>query len=157
MLQCQPKSICSCDFYVYGLSVGGADTEYNWFTEQGRIIIAEDIFEVKKQSIFLGHWTYEQHGRVIADAQKPSAFFRTFDISYGSEGQSITLQAVSAFSRVFEIISEGRVVGSIAPAHPFTRRATIECSDSIPENIQLFAFWLAVITWKRSARNSNQT
>ncbi len=49
----------------------------------------------------------------------------------------------------------GRVVGHIRPEHPFTRRARVECAADIPEPDQLFAFWLAALTWRRAARNNN--
>jgi len=155
MINCQPRSLCSGDFTASGLSSGGATVEYDWFTEQGRIVIAQNAYDIRKHGVFSGHWTYEQCGRLVADAHKPSAMFRTFDISCRSEGLSLTLQAESAFHRAFEIISEQRVVGRIAPAHPFTRRATIQCSDVVPEHLQLFLFWLAGLAWRRSARSNS--
>jgi hypothetical protein len=155
MIDCLPKSLCSWDFTASGLSSGLATLEYDWLTEQGRIVIGGSDYDIRKHGVFSGHWTYEQSGYLVADAHKPSAMFRTFDISCKSEGLVLTLQAESAFQRAFEISSGERVVGRISPAHPFTRRSTIECSDVVPEHLQLFAFWLAGLAWRRSARNNS--
>lgn len=129
--------------------------KYDWLTEHGRVVIGRNDYDVRKHGVFSGHWTYELRGQLVAEAYKPSPMFRTFDISCQSEGLSLTLQAESAFHRAFEISSEQRVVGRIWPAHPFTRRATIQCSDVVPEHLQLFAFWLAGLAWRRSARSNS--
>jgi hypothetical protein len=156
MINCLPRSLCSWDFTASGLSSGTAAVEYDWLTEQGRIVIGDNDYNIRKHGVFSGHWTYEHRGQLVAEAYKPSALFRTFDISsLQSEGHSLTLQAESAYHRAFEITSEQRVVGRIWPVHPFTRRSTIQCSDEVPEHLQLFAFWLAGLAWRRSARNNS--
>jgi hypothetical protein len=152
MIRCLPRSLCSWDFTVIGLSSGTAIVEYDWLTEQGRIVVAHHDYRIRKQGVLSGRWTFEQPGRVIADAHKPSALSRTFHVSGGTAGPNLTLRAESAFFRAFEIISERRVVGRISPVHPFTRRSTIHCSSEIPEHLQLFAFWMAGLAWRRSAR-----
>jgi hypothetical protein len=98
-----------------------------------------------------GHWSVEEEGKVLAEALKPNALFRAFEIHCDS--LDFTAQAPSVFSRGYEIVSEGSVVGTLRTVHAFTRRATIECQQSVPELAQVFAFWLAVITWRRSASN----
>lgn len=153
MIDCLPRSLCSWDFTASGLSCGTAILEYDWITDQGRILTPRIGYDIRKHGVFSGRWTFEQSGHVVADAQKPSAMFRTFEIS--TEGVHLTLQAESAFQRVFEVLIDQQIVGRIAPIHAFTRRATIQCADVIPENIQLFAFWLVGLTWRRSARNNS--
>jgi hypothetical protein len=64
------------------------------------------------------------------------------------------LKASSAFTRAFEIKCDDRRVGTIRPDHAFTRRAEIECAEVVPERIQLFAFWLTVLAWRRAANNN---
>jgi hypothetical protein len=90
---------------------------------------------------------------VVAEAHKPSAMFRSFEVS--SEGMHFTVRAGSALGRGFEFAVGERIVGSIRPAHAFTRRAAIQCAGTIPEHLQLFAFWLAALTWRRSASSSS--
>jgi hypothetical protein len=95
-------------------------------------------------------WTLEQQGVVCAEAQKPSAFHRAYEVR--SETLDFALRAQSVFGRSFAITVGGEVLGVIRPAHPFTRRAFIECSHEVPEPAQLFAFWLVAISWRRTAR-----
>ena len=83
MIECLPKSLCSWDFTAGGLSSGRATVEYDWFTEQGRIIDAHIAYDIRKHGVFSGHWTLEQAGGVVAEAHKPSAMFRSFEVAGG--------------------------------------------------------------------------
>ena len=152
MLECRPKSVCSWNFSVIGLSAGAASIDFDWLSEQGRIVIGPTCHEIRKHGPFSGHWTLERSGRVEADARKPSAMFRRFEMV--ADGLRLTLSASSAIGRSFEIAMSGRVVGRIEPVHAFTRRAVIGCPDEIPGHVQLFAFWLAAATWRRAANSS---
>lgn len=152
MIECLPTSVCSWDFTASGLSAGAAAIAFDWLTEQGIIEIGPHSYDVRKHGFFSGHWTLEQVGNVIAHAQKPSAMTRSFELS--SDGIALTVQAQSPFGRDFEIVCGEKVIGQIVPAHAFTRRAVIECANTIPEHLQLFSFWLAVLTWKRSAQSN---
>jgi hypothetical protein len=153
MLTCLPKSLCSWDYRVLGAEAGPAELLFNWFSEQGTIRLGGDEFEVVKHGPLSGHWTLENGGQVIASGQKPSAMFRAYELSM--TGVDFTVQPQSAFTRCFDIVFEGRVVGSIRPAHIFTRRAFIECNSQVPELVQLFAFWLTAIAWRRAMKNNN--
>lgn len=152
MIECLPKSLCSWDFNVHGFSCGEVTVEYDWLAEQGRIMGPGLDYEIRKHGMFSGHWTLESVGQVVSDARKPSAMIRSFEITGREVG--FMLRAASPLTRVFEISMNQRVVGRISPVHAFTRRATVACSDAIPEHLQLFAFWLVGLTWKRSANNS---
>lgn len=152
MIHLIPKSLCSWDFHATGLSNGTASVEYNWASEQGRILMAHASYEVRKMGIFSGHWTLEQDASVVAEAHKPSPMFRSFEVTGCSD--HLTVRAESPVSRVFEIEAGKRVIGQVRPDHAFTKHSTVECPDSVPEHIQLFAFWLAVLTWKRAANNN---
>lgn len=153
MIECQPKSLCSGDFSVNGLDSGTAFVEFAWFTEEGRIAVAHTDYAIRKHGWFSGRWTLEQGTHVVAEAHKPSAMFRSFEIV--SNAGSFTLQARSPFSRTFDITAGQEPVGSIQPVHAFTRRATIQCAGNIPGHLQLFAFWLVALTWRRSAASSS--
>jgi hypothetical protein len=150
VLTCLPQSICSWDFNVLGANAGPGALTFNFFTEQGGIQLGLIHHEVRKQGPFSGHWTLERHGERIAEARKDS-FLRRFEMS--TDHGSFVVQAESVFSRDFEILLGEKVAGTIRPAHLFTRRSSIECSDAVPELCQLFAFWLAALTWKRTAQS----
>lgn len=153
MLTCIPESLCTWDFRVLGASAGSAALTFNFFTEQGSISLGHTEFIVLKHGLFSGHWTLEREGQTAADARKPSAMFRSFELS--AADLHLTVKAHSAFTRCYDILSSGKTVGEIRPDHAFTRRAFIECSPDIPELAQIFSFWLAVVTWRRAANNNN--
>lgn len=122
------------------------------------MVIGDFEYEIQKQGMFSGRWTCEQGGQLMADAEKPSAMFRTYEITSDGAGLSLVLKAESAFKRSFEILRGQEVVGRISPIHAFTRRATIQCSSAVPEQLQLFSFWLVGLAWKRAAnRHSNDS
>ena len=159
MLTCLPRSICSWNFLVRGTMGGEAGLTFNWFTEQGTIDWNGTEYEVVKHGPFSGHWTLEIPGRVVMNAQKSSAFTRTFELD-GSCGP-LTLQARSMLTREFEIFDAEKLVGTIVPMHMFTRRAKIftearvDCDSKLSELAQLFAFWLVALTWKRATKSDN--
>ena len=151
MIECLPKSICSRNYTVRGLAGGAASVEYDWVTEQGSINGQQMYYEIRKQGTFSGRWTLEQDGVVMAEGHKPSAMRRRFEVS--SQAQNFTLRPESAFTRAFEIVVGERAVGSVRPAHAFTRRATVRCAETIPEHLQIFSFWLVGLMWRRRKRN----
>ena len=153
MIECFPKSLFSWDFTARGLSTGSATEEYDWFTEQGRIGGARLGYEIRKHGVFSGRWTLERAGAVVAEAHKASAMFRSFEVA--SQAGHFTVRAESALPRAFEIRVGRQFVGGIRPAHIFTRRATIQCSEMIPEHLQHFCFWLVALTWRRRTRSNS--
>lgn len=153
MLTCLPQSLCSWNFRVDGTSAGSAALTFNFFTEQGAISLGADTFTVRKHGPLSGHWTLEHGAGVVAEARKPSAFLRAFDLRV--RDLQFTLKAQSPFGRAYDMLIGHQVLGTIRPAHAFTRRAFIECRSDIPELAQLFSFWLAALTWRRAANNSN--
>jgi hypothetical protein len=153
MLTCIPQSLCTWDFRVLGASAGAAALTFNFLTEQGTISLGSNDFTVRKHGPMSGRWTLEHENQIAAEAHKPSAMFRAFELRV--QDVQVAVKAQSPFTRCYDILSGGCVVGSIRPAHAFTRRAFVDCEAGIPELAQLFAFWLAVLTWRRSANSSS--
>jgi hypothetical protein len=153
MLTCVPQSLCLWDYRVLGAAGGPAALTFNFFSEQGSIWLENAEFAVRKHGPMSGHWTLEHGGRTIADAVKPNALFRSFELQV--HDLHFTVRAQTAFTRCYDVLYGDRRVGTIQPMHPFTRRACVECSPEVPELGQLFAFWLAVITWRRAAKNNS--
>jgi hypothetical protein len=149
MLTCLPSAFCSWDYRVFGLSTGSAELSFNFMGESGGIRVAGEELPLVKHGWLSGRWTLEREGQICAEASKPG-IFRTFEIQ--TEALAFTVEAQSAFSRVFNITVGGEVAGEIYPAHLFTRRAFIECHPTVPEIAQLFAFWLVALNWRRHSR-----
>jgi hypothetical protein len=153
MLTCVPLSLCLWDYRVLGATGGPAVLTFDFFTEQGSIQLGDAEFTVRKHGPLSGHWTLEHGDRTLADATKPSAMFRSFELRI--HDLHFTVKAQSALTRCYDVFSGDRRVGTIQPLHPMTRRASIECAPAVPELAQLFAFWLAVITWRRAAQSNS--
>jgi hypothetical protein len=161
MVTCLPTSICSWNYRVLGLPAGEGTTEINWFSEQGRLSLGGATYEVVKHGPMSGEWTLENRGEIVATARKPSMLTRTAIVTFGEA--TLTVHAVSPFSRVFELLvgerdvhrAAARVVGRVRPVHPFTRRGVMECDAAVPQLVQMFVFWLVAMSWRRTASKNN--
>ena len=107
-------------------------------------------YAVNKQGWLASQWLLEHEGEALAVAKKPSVLYRSYDVEMGP--LEFTVRARSPITRRFDIVTGDIQVGTIAPMHPFTYKATIECDEPLPELAQLFAFWLAAVTWQRAAK-----
>ena len=150
--RCLPIGLCSWDFRIIRDQTVVAWTRHDWMTEQGSIEIDARRLTVVKHGVMSGEWSIDAGGEPIATALKPSPFTRLFELT--ASGISYELAAL-AMSRRFDLKQDGMTVASIAPDHPFTRRSSIRADESSPIELTAFAFWLAVLCWKRAARSSS--
>jgi hypothetical protein len=149
MIQCTPLGVCSWNFQLDG-NGDQAILEFDWIGEQGSIRINGVDHAVSKHGVFSGHWSLDSNQETIYTAQKSSAFTRSFEVT-GASGSAV-LRARSAFGRTMVFQGTG-VDCEISPAHPFTRRAFINGDYDDFRRVS-FAFWLAALVWRRSARNN---
>ncbi len=149
MIACTPASLLSWNFRLTG---GGhaAEVTYNWLSEQGRIQAGPETFQVIKQGMLSGTWTLQGPDGVRAKAVKSTPLTRTFEIETSSG--PVTLRAESLMGRTMVLLGSGYGC-RIAPAHWFTRRATIE-GDFRDFPSLCFAFWLTSLLWRRNAQSS---
>ncbi|WP_164104568.1 hypothetical protein [Candidatus Laterigemmans baculatus] len=150
MIRCIPKGLCS---WNYRLHAGGhsARIEINWTSEQGALEIDGERYEIQKHGPLSGHWTLTAGSKQLASAKKISAFTRTIELD--TESGTVTLSAESAFGRTMLLAGAG-FDAVIAPAHPFTRRASITGTIGDFRTV-CFAFWLTVLLWRRAAQSSH--
>jgi hypothetical protein len=153
MLTCLPAGLCSWNYHVSGGNLGNAFLAIDWLTEQGSIHVNHVEYAIRKHGALSGHWSMYQAGRLVAEAHKPSALFRSFQLT--GFMNTFTLKAQSPFSRVFELLDGTACVGRMEPVHAFTRRASLRVNAPVHELLQLFAIWLVVITWRRQAASDS--
>jgi hypothetical protein len=149
VLIAKPSSIFGWDFDISGTVSGLAS--FDWLGESGQIQVEGLRYEVVKQGWLSGEWTLERGGEVHARGVKTGVIGRTMEITGG--GMTLTLQAHTPFGRGFDIDADGAHVGSVTPDHAFTRRATIDIARIVPPELQVFAFWLIALQWRRAARD----
>ncbi|HEX8340058.1 MAG TPA: hypothetical protein VF624_04040 [Tepidisphaeraceae bacterium] len=150
MLICTPSSVCSWDFRVARGADLVATLTFDFWSEQGTIACDGVAYDVRKHGPGSGKWTLESNGAVAAEANKASVFMRVFDLRVTDHAYAVRARSVA--TRSFNVLHDGDVIGTIRPAHAFTRRAVIECDRRFGDLGQAFAFWLIVLTWRRAAR-----
>lgn len=153
MLSCVPQSFLNWNFEITGSRADPSFITMDFLSEQGTITHVGATYRIQKQGWLSGTWLLISGAEALVTAVKPSAWLRAFEITT-REG-SLLLKAQSPLTRCYDIFSEGRNIGTIFPAHPFTRRSTIECDTAVPELTQLFCFWLVALTWRRSRQNNS--
>jgi hypothetical protein len=149
MLTAVPKRWFSWDFMVAEDSHAVADIDISWWREKGVLTVKGVDYHVYREGMMSGDFILESAGSVLARAQKPSAFHRSFEIA--SEGKRYTLQAESALRRTFVLLEGNRKVGSVSPEGIFTRRAAVDLPAALPMAVRVFVIWLTVILWKRAS------
>jgi hypothetical protein len=145
--------MCTWNFRVTGAQAGPARVTFTHFGEQGGIEFRDTTYLVVKQGPMSGHWTLERKGEVYCEARKPSVLVRSFNLLAGEV--PFEVRAKSPLFGACEIRYEGERVGVIKTVHPLTRRSTVECDLAVPELVQLFAFWLAALLWRRSTNQQS--
>ena len=78
---------------------------------------------------------------------------RTFQLTTAN-GLALVLRSDSPFTRRFSIYAGNDAVGTIRPDHLFTRSSHIDCDPVVPVHIQLLAFSLVLILWRRTQTNN---
>jgi hypothetical protein len=155
MLSCVPRSIFSGDYDVMKNDMREGAIVFNWGSEQGEIELHGQVYYIVKKSMFGGPWSLLGGDLEILVAEKPSAFAREMEIR--GDGGVTRITASSMFSSDFEITHDSAHAGTICREGLFSRRAIINCSDSMPQLTQLFAFWLVALMWRRAARSAHGT
>ena len=148
MINVRPKSMFSWGFRAESEALGDAVLAYNWGSENGSILIGDTEYDIRKDGPLSGRWNLSNSASIQATAMKPSAMRRAFEVT--SPSVSFELRAESAFTRSFEIVHRGAIVGKISPNTAFTRKSTIRCDSVVSEDLQLFAFWLVGLCWRRA-------
>jgi len=149
MLKVIPKSWFSWDFVITEGASPIADIDVSWWREKGVLTVRGSRYDVYREGMMSGAFILESSGSILARAEKPSAFRRSFELEYGKK--LYILRAESAFGRKFVLIEGDREVGWLSPNGVFTRQATSDLPEEIPLPVQVFMIWLVVILWKRES------
>lgn len=149
--RCLPKGVCSWDFNLE-TEDEISSISFDVMREAGEIVIGALRFEIKKTSMFAGHWTLWFKGQQVAEAVKSSPLHRTFNLS--GDGQAYTVEPYAVMSNRFILKLDEVRIGRIEPDHMFTRRATIYLEEDMPRHLMSFAFWLTALMWRRAAQSA---
>ncbi|MDZ4818837.1 MAG: hypothetical protein SGJ20_07675 [Planctomycetota bacterium] len=146
---CLPTSLCSWNFRIHGAAFDNAAVTFEFGSDQGGILLGEAEFAICRHDAAKDQWTLEREGRVLAEVKKVSHRVCTYEIAAGEN--RFVVRGQSPHTRCFDIVAGDKVVGTIVPVHMLTRRTKVECREAVPEHLQLFAFWLGALNWRRNA------
>jgi hypothetical protein len=103
--------------------------------------------EVYGDGAMSGDFVLERDGTLLARAMKPSAFRSVFVLEY--ERKQYTLRK-SAWTRKVLLLDDERVLGTLSPESPWTRRTTVVLPDNWPLPVKVFVAWLAIVLRRRA-------
>lgn len=149
MLTAVPQHWFSWDFTVMEGSLAVAEIDVSWWREKGILTVQGVDYRVYREGLMSGAFILESSGSVLARAEKPSAFRRSFIIDHGD--RQYMLRATSAFGRTFLLLYGNREIGSLSPEGVFTRRTSVDLPAELLLPVRVFIIWLAVILWKRDS------
>lgn len=155
MLKVISKSWFSWDYIVTDGASPIAEIDVSWWREKGVLTVRGSTYDVYREGLISGAFLLESDGSILARAEKPSAFRRSFELECGKK--FYMLRAASAFRRKFVLVDGDREVGEIGPDGVFTRRATADLPEDIPLPVKVFIIWLVVIMWKRESDSASAT
>ena len=148
MLQVAHTRWYSSDFTILQGVKPLVDVDVSQWCEKGVLKIDASRYEMYREGWLSRTFVLEQNGRVLARAEKPNVFFRTYVIRYAD--REYTLDAASAFRRRFVLLDSGsRQIGSIAPVSAFSREAAADLPETLPLHLRAFIIWLAMMQWRR--------
>ncbi len=148
-----PQGWFSGDFRVLEGGVELAVIDKSWLGESGAFTIDGKTYTVARTSVLRGTFTLEHNGQVVAEAVKPSAFFRSFEIT--AKGDRYVLRAESPFRRKFLLLRRESVLGEIEPISLFGREAVARLPKEMQTPLQLFVVFLVLVLWRRYRRNNS--
>jgi hypothetical protein len=148
MLQAVPKGWFSSKHIVSenGTPIGMIDMS-GW-RESAELTIKGSTYKVYREGSMSGSFVLEGGGSILARADKPSAFYRSFVVELGEK--RYTLEAASTFSCKFVLSEEGKQIGLVHREGFLTRKAFADFPDGIELTFRIFMFWLVMILWRRS-------
>ncbi|GIV59635.1 hypothetical protein GQ464_014325 [Rhodocaloribacter litoris] len=149
MLHARPLGPFSWNYRIFDDETPVAVTERSWFREAGHLLLEEAAYTVTREKLLGGRFLLACDDRVVASAEKPSAFRRRFEIDFA--GERYVLRPASWASRRYVLCQNDRPVGSIRPARPFSRRALADLPETLPLAFRVFVLWLVLLMWKRAA------
>lgn len=121
---------------------------FNWFGEQGTVIVDDVECQIRKQGILNPEWRLEVDGQAICVARKTGIFTSTFEIE--SPRGNLIFKRASMFGWKFSLESAEGLLASIDRAGVFTRKLTLNVFDPELEfPIIALVCWLRLLMIRR--------
>lgn len=149
MLELVPRLSMSQRYSVRRDGIEVAEVDLAWWKEGGRLEVEGGTYGLRREGVKSGAFTLSQDGQVLVAAHKPSALRNRFEVEH--DGQRYELVKAGWWMRRFELRAGGSTVGSVAPLHPFTRRARVSLPGELPLPVKVFLAALVALMWRRGS------
>jgi hypothetical protein len=158
MLRVVPDGWFSYDFTVFdrrGMPVSRAELA-NW-RETAKLEVGATRYKAHHKGWGSKQFVLEKEdGRVVAVAEKPSAWRDRFVFEHG--GNRYEVEKESVWGSAFVIRREGVVrIGSVRGKGIFKREWIVELPEELLLEVRVFIVWLVVLLWKRAASGAAAT
>jgi len=149
MLHLVPLHWYKWDFKVFEDDRPVAVIDRTWRNETGTLILEDAAYEIYRTGTFFGSFVLEAEGTILAEAEKPSAFKRQFEITFSA--RRFVLKRISVFGRGYDLIEDGRSIGSVFARSVFSRKARADLPEDLPLSVRVFVIFLVLLLWKRDS------
>ena len=149
MLTAVSDSFFGYDYILYNeASAALARVKINWgWGDSGAITVGGEMLEIQRDGL-TGPWQVRTGGKAVATIIKPSAFSRSFKISFG--GVQYDLEA-RFMSSNFDCYANSRRIGSLERYGLFSRKMIVNLPENLPLTFQAIAVWVVLLMWRRAA------
>jgi hypothetical protein len=156
MLQAIPRHWYSWRYDLVEGTTHLAEVCVSSWRAAGQITVGQNTFKVSRQGMFRGAFLLESSdGSILARAEKPSVFRRSFDIQH--QGRHYILKTGSMFGRRLVLLDGMIEVGSLTARSILSRRAEVNLPEDLPAPVKAFVVWLSVLLWKRASDGGGTT
>ncbi len=149
MLHIVPLHWYKWDFKVFDGDRPIAVIDRSWRNESGTLILEDATYEIYRTGAFFGTFVLETAGTLVAEAEKPSTFKRQFVITFSD--RRFVLKRISVLGRGYDLIEDGRTIGSIVARSVFSRKARANLPEELPLSVRVFVVFLVLLLWRRDA------
>lgn len=149
MLEFKPRGLFSADYVFRTPSHELVVIEQSSWRDRAQFALQTLRYAMWREKAWSGDYVIDRaDGTRFGRARRPRYFREKYELDLG--GRTFQMRRKSAWSREFVIQDGEKLVGMIRPASTFSRRVLVTLPDEWPLQFQVFVFWLALVSWRRT-------
>ncbi len=151
-LRIEPEGLLSTDYEIRRGDGLFARVDMARMRSAGRIETHSATYEIRPERLLSGNYVMEHDGARIARAERAGWLRPRYAIR--GPDRVLTLRPAGLLARRYDVIHGDHAIGSIARQGLFNRAATADFDENVPEEMQLFLVFLALLRWRRQRQAS---
>ncbi len=148
MVKAVSKSIFSSSYDIKENGEPVSEVNFSNWSEKAELTIGGKKASFYRQGIVSGDFVFEFEDRILATAEKPSAWKDDMVIKVGE--QFFEIRPKSWFSYTYYITWQGQQIGKISRDGWVTQNGTGEFPEDWPAALKVFVFILVLLLWRRT-------